>query len=450
MKNVKKLVFAIFFTAVLLFAFTSCGGDDEVGAVSGDKVVTLNVYNWGEYISDGFQGSVDSNAKFEEYFNTKLSEKYGFKISVNYTTYATNEDMYSKLSSGAGTYDVIIPSDYMIQKMIGDGGDDCMLEPLDFDIITNFGNINDSFKGDAAYYDPGNVYSVPYTYGMLGVIYNTALVDEEDYSEESWGLLWNPKYKGKILQFNNPRDAFGSAMYYLNYDVNSTDPEVWNNALAKLVEQKPYIQGYVNDEIFNKMTTASAAVAPYYAGDFLTMAYQNEDLAFYYPKEGTNYFVDAMCIPKNARNKDVANEYINFMLTEEVAVANALYIGYASPNKLVLASDEYKDGMAELHEDWHEILYGKTPEEANANYSFSPGYESFSPEIQAHVNTLWESLKTENATEAWVHIVCLVIVVGVVSLAGYNIYIKKKRSKDYRMRDKLAAKARLEAQKKQK
>jgi spermidine/putrescine transport system substrate-binding protein len=282
---------------------------------------------------------------------------------------------------------------------------------------------------------------------MLGVIYNTALVDEEDYSKESWGLLWEPKYKGKILQFNNPRDAFGSAMYYMNYDVNSTDPAVWTAALNKLVEQKPYIQGYVNDEIFNKMTTASAAVAPYFAGDFLTMASQNEDLAFYYPKEGTNYFVDAMCIPKNAKNKDIANEYINFMLTEEVAVANALYIGYASPNKLVLASDEYNEGMAELHEDWKEILYGKTPEEANENYDFSPGYESFSPEIQAHVNTLWESLKTENATEAWVHVVCLAIVVGVVSLAGYNIYIKKKRSKDYRMRDKLAAKARLEAQK---
>ncbi len=447
MKTTKKLIFAIFFAAVLLFSLTSCGDNEGDDAVSTDKVVTLNVYNWGEYISDGFQGSVDSNAEFEEYFNTTLAQKYGFKISVNYTTYATNEDMYSKLSSGAGTYDVIIPSDYMIQKMIGDGGDECMLEPLNFDIITNFGNIDDGFKGEAAYYDPGNVYSVPYTYGMLGVIYNTALVDEEDYSDESWGLLWNPKYKGKILQFNNPRDAFGSAMYYMNYNVNSTDTEVWNKALAKLVEQKPYIQGYVNDEIFNKMTTASAAVAPYFAGDFLTMAYQNEDLSFYYPKEGTNYFVDAMCIPKNARNKDVANEYINFMLTEEVAVANALYIGYASPNTLVRDSDEYKEGMAELHEDWEEILYGKTPEEANANYDFSPGYESFSPEIQAHVNTLWESLKTENATEVWVHVVCLTIVIGVVTLAGYNTYIKKKRSMDYRMRDKLAAKARLEAQK---
>ncbi len=429
---IKKLFFATFIMAVMTFSLFSCSNGNEDGPTLSGNVITLNVYNWGEYISDGFEGSLDTNAAFEEYFNTTLASKYNCTVKVNYTTYATNEDMYFKLSSEAGNYDVIIPSDYMIEKMINED----MLSELDYSIITNFEYIDEEFKGDGAYYDPGNKHSVPYTYGMLGVIYNTALVDEEDYADESWGLLWNPKYKGKILQFNNPRDAFGSAMYFMNKDINSTDPAVWDEALAKLMEQKEYLQGYVNDEIFNKMTTASAAIAPYFAGDFLTMAYQNEDLSFYYPSEGTNYFVDAMCIPKNARNKEIANEYINFMLSEKVAVANALYIGYASPNTLVVENEDYIEGMAELHENWWEILYGKTPAEANANYDYSPGYKSFSPEIQAHINALWESLKTENATEPWVHITSIAIIASVVALASYNFYIRKKRSRHYRMRDR--------------
>lgn len=433
----KKLFFAIFIVAVMVFSLFSCGEADEGDTeISGDYV-TLNVYNWGEYISDGFEGAMDSNAEFEKYFNTTLASKYGFKIKVNYTTYANNEDMYFKLASEAGNYDVVVPSDYMIEKMINEG----MLLELDYSIITNFENIDDSFKGEAAYYDPDNKHSVPYTYGMLGVIYNSALVDEEDYSKESWSLLWDSKYRGKILQFNNPRDAFGSAMYYRNLDINSKNTADWDEALSKLVEQKPLLQGYVNDEIFNKMTTASAAIAPYYAGDFLTMASQNEDLAFYYPCEGTNYFVDAMCVPKNARNPEVAMEYINFMLSEEVAVENALYIGYASPNTLVVENEDYIEGMAELHEDWYDILYGKTPDEANEEYDYSPGYKSFSPEIQAHVNELWESLKTENATEPWVHIASITIIVAVLALAVYSVYIKKKRSRHYRLRDKAAAHA---------
>jgi len=175
------------------------------------------------------------------------------------------------------------------------------------------------------------------------------------------------------------------------------------------------------------------------------MAYQNEDLSFYYPTEGTNYFVDAMCILKSSTKVDIAKEYINFMMSEEAAVANALYIGYASPNTLVVESDEYREGMAELHEDWYEILYGVTPAEANESYAYSPIYQSFSPEIQAHVNSLWESLKTENSTELWVHVTSITLIVAVLSLAIYTTYIRKKRSKHYRMRDKEAARARANA-----
>jgi spermidine/putrescine transport system substrate-binding protein len=188
------------------------------------------------------------------------------------------------------------------------------------------------------------------------------------------------------------------------------------------------------------MSTASAAIAPYFAGDFLTMAEENEDLSFYYPKEGTNYFVDAMCIPKNANQPELAKEYINFMLYEDVAVANAIYIGYASPNTVVQSSPDYQEEMGEEAMD---ILYGVSPTVANAAYTamYDTACYKFVPEIQPHMNTLWESLKTENATELWIHIATGVIVGGVLALAIYTTYTKKKRSRDYRNRDKMAAKA---------
>ena len=430
MKKLFTLLFTLLTLTAIAGSLVSCSDGDGNETPDNSKAITLNVYNWGEYISDGFQGSLDSNAAFEEYYY----EKFGVKVKVNYTTYATNEDMYSKLKSGAGTYDVVVPSDYMIQKMI----DEDMLLPFDANTVENYKYIADGFKG--MYYDEDELYSVPYTYGMIGVIYNTALVDPEDYEKQSWDLLWNEKYRGKILQFNNPRDAFGSAMYLEGLDINSTDPEVWNKALAKLAEQKPLVQAYVNDEIFNKMTTASAAVAPYFAGDFLTMADQNEDLSFYYPKEGANYFVDAMCIPKNAREPELAKEYINFMLSEEPAVANAVYIGYASPNTIVANGEYIHEGYREeMGDEAIEILYNTSPEVINAEYNAKYGtscYKSFTPEIQAHVNALWETLKTENSTEPWIHVTAALIVGAVIVLVAYDTYIKKKRSRDYRMRDK--------------
>lgn len=435
MKNVKNVIFGIFFAAVLILSLVSCEeGKNEESGFSGETHV-LNVYNWGEYISEGFEGAPDTNKDFEEYFNTYLAEEYGYYIEVNYTTYANNEEMYTKLKSGAGIYDVVVPSDYMIQKMISEG----ML--LSFDVaadIENYQHIDGKFKGME--YDPEERYTVPYTYGMLGIIYNTNLVDPEDVEDESWGLLWNEKYKGKILQFNNPRDAFGTAMYYKGLDINSTDSAVWQEAFNVLSQQKPLVQGYVNDEIFNKMTTASAAIAPYYAGDYLTMAAQEEALSFYYPTEGTNFFVDAFCIPVNARESEVAKEYINFMLSEDAGVANALYVGYACPNNLVKNSENYKAELADyLGEDAYDILYGTEPDVINAEYMEKYGvayYKMFTDDIQSLVNSLWEGLKTENSTELWVHITSITIVVGVLSYAIYGVYIKKKRSRDYRMRDK--------------
>ena len=441
---------------IAVFAFCSCGGEEQFEEKK-YPTKTLNVYNWGEYISnedDEEYGLFDVNAAFEEYFNENLADKYGFYVKVNYSTYANNEDMYAKLTNSAVAYDVVVPSDYMIEKMIGDN----MLLPLDYSLLTNYGNISDDFKN--LYYDQNNTYSVPYTYGMVGIIYNSEFVDEALVkSEESWSLLWNQSksgeslgYEGKILQFNNPRDAFASAMYLNGLNVNSHDPTDWNKALEALKAQKPILQGYVNDEIFNKMKSASAWISAYYAGDYLTMAADNDDLRFYYPSEGTNYFVDAMCVPKTSRNPEIATEYINYMIGLDAATANALYIGYASPNRAVVESEYYAemldynysiyDDEDNLLVDAWEVLYGKTKDEANASYPFNPAYEKYykddKVDIQVHVNSLWESLKTENSTELWVHITSIIIVVGVVSYASYDLYVKKKRSKDYRSRDKQA------------
>ena len=434
----KKIILILTVLILTALSLTSCGDkEDEI-----KDVVTLNVYNWGEYISDGFEGMPDTNAMFEEYFNTNLASKYGYRIKVNYTTYATNEDMYSKLSSGsgAGVYDVIFPSDYMLQRMADEG----MLHSFDVaKEIPNYKYIAEEFK--QLYYDEHEQFSVPYTYGMVGVIYNSALMNPEDLDEngelkdKSWALLWDKDYAGKILQFNNPRDAFATAMFYHKIDINTADRDEWTEALGYLKDQKEILQGYVNDEIFNKMTSASATIAPYFAGDYVTMASDNEDLKFYYPKEGTNVFVDAMCIPESSSKKDAAKEYINFMLSEEAAVANAVYVGYASPNTLVRESEEY---IEEMGEDAYDILYGYSYEELNADYGFSPYYHSFSnaekygEDMQQYVNGLWEQLKTETDVETWVHVSSITIVVVLLAACSYNIYIKKKRSKFYRQRDK--------------
>ena len=437
--NKFKLSALLLIAFIMIFSLCSCGGDEKVEKKYPTK--TLNVYNWGEYISDEDDeecGLFDVNSAFEDYFNKNLADKYGCYIKVNYSTYATNEDMYAKITNSAVAYDIVIPSDYMIEKMIK--GD--LLYEIDMSALSNYKNIDEAFKG--MYYDPENKYSVPYTFGMLGVIYNSEFVKVEDVADESWGLLWNENYKGKILQFNNPRDAFGTAMYWNNLDINSNDPQVWNDALELLKEQKPLLQGYVNDEIFNKMKGASAYIAPYFAGDFLTMAAENEDLLFYYPVEGSNYFVDAMCIPKTSKNPELATEYIDYMISVEAATANALYIGYASPNKAVTDSEYYREMLSENYDTEHisawDILYGKTKDEVNIGYDYNPAYKDYyrdeNLDIQSHVNALWESLKTENSTELWVHITSAAIVIGVLSYSGYGVYIKKKRSKDYRLRDK--------------
>ena len=412
MMKIFKRVSALFLCAVMLLSLTlplvSC---DET---SGGSVTELYVYNWGEYISDGSEGSLDSNKAFEDWY----FETFGERVKVVYSTYSSNEDMYAKLSGGAVSYDVIVPSDYMIERLIAED----MLAPLNYDNIPNIKNIVPEFYGEDAefdYYDEGGVYSVPYFYGMVGIIYNTEMVDEEDIG--SWDLMWNEKYKGNILQFNNSRDAFGSAQYLLGLDVNSDDESEWRLALDKLREQKDILQGYVMDEIFNKMEGGSAAISSYYAGDFLAMYENNDSLEFYYPSEGTNLYVDAMCIPKTSKNKTVAERYIDFMLTEEPAVENALYTYYASPNRVVRESQDYIDCMEEIKEGAFDLMYDTADVEA------SP-YKNLSDERLAMVNNLWEELKSDIDVSPTIYIICAAIIVTMVFFVIFFALRKKKRN----------------------
>lgn len=243
--------------------------------------ITLNVYNWGEYISNGADGSLDVVRAFERLTG----------IRVNYTTYDTNEGLYAKLKSGGGDYDVIIPSDYMIGKMIAED----MLEELDLDNIPNAAHIGENYRACA--FDPENRYSVAYTWGLVCIIYNTTMVDEADLAQ-GWGILWDEKYAGQILMFNNSRDAFAIAGKLLGNSINPRSEQDIAQAAELLKQQKSVVQSYVMDEVFDKMSGGEAALAPYYVGDGVTMMADNPDLALFLPEEGTNLYLDAMCIPK--------------------------------------------------------------------------------------------------------------------------------------------------------
>ena len=288
------------------------------------ETITLNVYNWGQYIADGSDDSMEIIREFEARYP---------HIKVNYSTYDSNEIMYSKLSNGGITVDVIIPSDYMIARMISE---DMLLE-IDFDNVPNYQYIDENFRNTA--YDPENKYSVPYTWGTVGILYNTKHVEEADVT--GWELLWNEKYAGKILMFDNSRDAFGIAQLMLGYDLNTTDREELRACADKLSQQKPLVQQYVMDQVFSSMENEEAWIAPYYAGDCMVMMENNPDLAFYLPEEqGFNLFIDAMCIPKCCQEKEAAELFINFLCEPEIAAANIDWICYGTP---VGAAKEFLD-----------------------------------------------------------------------------------------------------------
>lgn len=356
--------------------------------------VTINVYNWGQYISDGSDGYLDVNAAFTE----------ATGIEVNYMTFDTNESLYTKLKTGGSTYDVIIPSDYMIARLIAED----MLEPLDFDHIPNYQYVDEEFKNTA--YDPDNTYSVPYTWGAVGIIYNTKYVDEVT----SWESLWDTQYADKILMFDNPRDAFAIAQLRLGYSLNSEDFDEFQAAAALLKEQKPVVQSYVMDQIFDKMEHEEAWIAPYYAGDYLTMVQENDALAFCYPEEGFNVFIDAMCIPKGAPNKAAAEAYINFLCSPEISGQNLEYLGYSTP---ISAAKQYMDPEVASSE----VAYPSSDVLARGE-----SFLALSDESTQEMDSLWLEVKTDGNITGYLIAGAAAILV-IVGLVLFVTMRKRKR-----------------------
>jgi spermidine/putrescine transport system substrate-binding protein len=363
------------------------------GGESGGKT-TINVYNWGQYISDGTDGYIDVNAAFTE----------ATGIEVNYMTYDSNETLYTKLKTGGSTYDVIIPSDYMIARLIKEG----LLAELDYGNIPNYKYVEEAYKNTA--YDPENKYSVPYTWGCVGVIYNTKYVDKADTG--SWNLLWNEKYSGKILMFDNLRDAFGIAELSLGLDINTEDSAELQSAADLLIKQKPLVQSYVMDQIYSKMEREEAYIAPYYAGDYLLMAQENENLAFYYPEEGFNMFIDAMCIPAGSENKAAAEAYINFMCDPSISGQNLDYLGYSTPIK---GAKDYMD--AELVSN--EVAYPSAETLAGGRT-----FLNLSDETLQKMESLWLNVKTTGSNSGLIYAAIGIAVIAIVLII---VFIRRKK-----------------------
>ncbi len=279
----------------------------------GEKKPVLNVYNWGDYIDDTI---------IEQF-----EEEYG--ISVNYEMYASNEDLYVKLKQGATSYDVVFPSDYMVQKLIKED----LLLKYEPNTLGNYKNISDEFKNLA--YDENNEYSVPYLWGTMGIVYNKDMVDEADM--DSWDALFSDKYKDMILLYDTQRDIIGMALKKLGYSINTKNPSELAEAKELIIKQKELVSAYVGDNLKNLMLSEEAAIALDDSGDALQIIVEGGSDKFGYkvPKEGSNIWVDAMVIPKNSEHAESAKKFIDFMCRKDVATKNVNYVMYSTPNKAV-------------------------------------------------------------------------------------------------------------------
>lgn len=287
MKKFKRLSLVFMLIGIMMFSLSGCGKGKD----------TLNVYNWGDYIDESVI------KEFEKEYNVK----------VNYETFATNEDMYVKIKKGGTDYDVLVPSDYMITKMINEN----MLEKIDMNNIPNYKDIPSKFKNLA--FDPKNEYSVPYMWGTVGIIYNTKLIKD---NIDSWDALWNPKYKGQILMVDSQRDAIAVALKKLGYSMNTTNKAELEKAKQELIKQKPLVHAYVGDEVKDLMTDEEGAIAVVWSGDAVTMMKNNKNLRYVIPKEGSNLWFDNMVIPKGSKHKKEAEMFINFMTRPDIALKN--------------------------------------------------------------------------------------------------------------------------------
>ncbi len=376
-----------------------------------DQRVTINVYNWGQYISEGDDGCIDVIAEFEKAYPN---------IRVNYVTFDSNETMYTKMAGGGITVDVIIPSDYMVGRLAQEG----MLLPLDFENIPNAQYVDSRFRSPS--YDPENKYSVPYSWGTVGIIYNTKYVDEEDVT--GWEILWNENaageqldYADKILMFDNSRDAFAIAQCRLGYSMNTTEEAELLECAKLLEQQRPVVQQYIMDQVFDLMENEEAWIAPYYAGDYLTMSGENEDLAFYLPgDQGFNLFVDAMCIPTCCEDKEAAETFINFLCDPEIAGGNMDWICYSSP---ISAAKEYM----ELDEEMEAINY---PDDSVLDQGTS--YLPMPRETTRYVDSLFMRVRNGISLEGQAGnqvLVWIAVIAAAAAIAGAAFLLLRKRKK---------------------
>jgi len=312
----KKVIIIL---SILIFA---------IGLMSGcskDTREKVYVYNWGEYI----------DPKTLDMFEDETG------IKVVYDEFEQNEDMYPKIKSKAVRYDVVCPSDYMIQKMI----EEDLLAEIDFDKVPNIKNIDPMYLESAKNYDPENKYSVPYCWGTLGILYNKSMIDGPI---DSWGVLFDKKNSGNILMIDSVRDAFCIALAYLGYDINTTDEKQINEAEALLQSQYPLVQAYVVDQVRDKMIGGEASIGVIYSGEAIYTKRENPDLEYVVPKEGSNVWIDGWVIPKNCRDKENAEAFINFMCDPKIALMNFEYITYSTPNmaaKAMITDTDIRDSL---------------------------------------------------------------------------------------------------------
>ena len=393
----KKTVFVIAALCLMASAVSGFGGIAGRGSAAENAENqaggVVNVFNWGLYIDQSI--FVD------------FERETG--IRVNYAEFQSNEEMYSALRMGGASYDVIIPSDYMIARMI----EEDMLEELDFSNIPNYSLIDGMYKN--LEYDPQGRYSVAYMTGTVGLIYNSAEIQDDI---TSWGSLFDSRYAGQILMFDNPRDAFGIALKHLGYYQNTVNEQEIREAYDLLAAQRPILQAYVMDQIFDKLESGEALIGPYYAGDFLIMREDNPDLRFVRPDEGTNFFVDAMCIPKGASNKANGEAFINFMSRTDIALRNMEFIWYASAN--YEAASEFAD---ELEPEDYEIMFASAQVLANSDV-----FTHLPQHILDLYDQLWIQLKAAEEDSAVLSFVILGIVIVFISVVAF---ISRRKRKSY-------------------
>lgn len=364
-KSSKKMAFHRTFRfavpAVLIIALIVGGIFYNISTLknhSGEKVI---VYNWGEYL----------DPKTIELFEEETG------ISVTYEEYETNEIMYPKIVSQAIAYDVVCPSDYMIQRMI----ENDLLAEINWDNIPNVKNMDPTYMEQSKSFDPENKYSVPYCVGTVGILYNKSMVKEP---VDSWDILWDPKYKDSILMQDSVRDAFAVALKRLGHSINSTEVDQLAAAAEDLMEQKPLVQAYVVDQVRDKMIGNEAALGVIYSGEAGYTKRENPDLEYVIPKEGSNVWLDSWVIPKNAKNKENAEKFINFMCRPEIALMNFEYLTYSTPNlkaREMIEDEEIRNSK---------ILFPEPEDLINCET-----FQFLGDDVDSYYNELWNKVKSK-------------------------------------------------------